>query len=203
MECSHSWTSFSRGGRMLAWTSLSTGSPPTLTLPELPVPLPTPPQEGPGQVPVRQGTCHLQHPGQTAEGRTPHFQGAERMTTQVPPFALPHSASSLWRRPPRPATRERQPPLWWCCRTQQTSVRTSGECAGSLEWRWSSRLDSHSAQCWPRWRTLYQWWRRPRWCTESTAVVARSALVRPGEGWRPSWENTKKPAEKGPWRSLQ
>ena len=33
----------------------------------------TPCQEGSGQVPVRQGTCHHQQPGQPAEGRTPPF----------------------------------------------------------------------------------------------------------------------------------
>ena len=103
----------------------------------------------------------------------------DRMTTQVPSFTPPLGLLNV-RRAPKTCHQREAAPLWWCCHTHQASVRTSGGCAGSMEWRWSSRLNSHCAECWSRWRALCQW-RRPRWCTESPPVVARVTLVRPGE----------------------
>ena len=91
---------------------------------------------------------------------------------------------------------------WWYCHTQEVSVRTTGTCAESTAWRSSSGLNCHSAQCWSRSRTLFE---SILGCVhiESPAAVARATSVRPGEGWRPGWGNTKRPAGKENWRNLR
>ena len=165
MECSHSWTPFSGGGRMVYSVDIIVyrKSIHTDRYPDFQSHHPRAPcREGAGHVPVRQGTCHHQHPGQPAEGRTPSFQGAEIEWLPGCLHLLCCSASSAWGALPGPATEENKLPHWWWWCTQQASVRKSGGCARSMKWRWSLRLDSHSAQCWPRWRTLYQWRRNPR-----------------------------------------
>ena len=82
---------------------------------------------------------------------------------------------------------------WWCCCTQQASVRTSGGCAKSMT---SSHLDCHSAQCWPRSRTFYQWRNGPRSCTTFPAAGAgptHHQMEEDHNGWHgqtPQWAVT-------------
>ena len=118
------------------------------------------------------GACKTGHSPLPAPRTTCRRKGAAK----VPSFTLPLDLLIV-RKTPKTCHRREAAPLWWYCHTQLASVRTSGVCVGSMKWRWSLSMDGHSAQCWPRWRTLYQWRRRPKWCTESHAVVARATLV--------------------------